>query len=298
MHAMTHALLLSLLLSSPVATAEPSDPAAGLAERLQALDEGSGGQPLAQRIKHLRAVYVSDARVAALDRQPYDQCGTAADGDLEDLFAATGQLNFLAREPALLQRMTCLFQRLKQSGTDRAQAARDLYGALIAQRQFAAANVLRQREALKVDALPVVSGERTAGLQVLQLQDALHARLAELPRNGTRVIALVHPYCGFSMQALAAIADDPTLAWLRPQLQVVVPSDSTWPITRMLKWNAAHPDLPMQPMQPGAAWTPLLTGLTPTFHVLRDGELRASATGWADEGAAVRKLRSLLEEGR
>ncbi|MBD8637247.1 hypothetical protein [Stenotrophomonas sp. CFBP 13725] len=298
MHSMTRALLLSLLLSSSVAAAAPLDPATGLAARMQALDEGSGGQPLAQRIQHLRAVYVSDARVAALDTQSSDLCDTVAASDLDDLFAATWQLNFYAREPALLQRMTCLFQRMKQSGTASAQAARDLYGALVAQRRFAAANALGQSEALKVDELPVVSGERTAGLQVLQLQDALHARLAELPRDGTRVIALVHPYCGFSMDALAAIADDPTLAWLRPQLQVVVPSDNNWPVTRMLEWNAAHPDLPMQPMQPGAAWAPLLTGSTPTFHVLRDGELRASASGWTDDGAALRKLRPVIGEGR
>lgn len=278
---------LLLMVSTGVsATATP------LADRLQAMDQEALALPLAARVQRLQAAYQADPLVSLL----VQGCAAVPAERVEDAFAATQLINFYAPDARLLDQMQCLLPRL-QGEAAQARTA-ELHRALIAQRRFDQANALRATARLDAMVLPAITGETLAARQVLVLTDADHAIRRTLPQQGWQVVALVHPYCGFSRRALAAITTDPDFAWLRPHLQLVVPNDQNWPIQQMLDWNRAHPDLPMQPLQPGPAWAALRTGQTPTFHLLKNGELTTTALGWENDGQALRALQELMDASR
>jgi hypothetical protein len=279
-----------LLLSSAAVSAGPTP----LADRLRTLDEDARELPLAERVQRLQAAYQTDPLASGLSQG----CQTVPVERVEDAFAATQLLNFYAPDARRLDQMHCLLLRLQKQGKVLKTRTDELHRALISQRRFAQANALRTDAGLEAKVLPEISGDTTAARQVLVLTDAHHAVRRTLPQQGWQVVALVHPYCGFSQRALAAITADPAFAWLRPHLQLVVPDDQNWPIQHMMEWNRAHPDLPMQPLQPGPDWTTLRTGQTPTFHLLKDGELTATALGWANDGQALRALQVLMEGPR
>ncbi len=279
-----------LLLASAGVSAAPTP----LADRLLAIDEDARAMPLAERVQRLQAAYQADPLASMLA----EGCQTVPAERVEDAFAATQLVNFYAPDAQRLDQMQCLLPRLQGQGDAMKARADELHRALIAQRRFAQANALRADAGLDAKVLPGITGDTVAARQVLVLSDAEHAVRRTLPQQGWQVVALVHPYCGFSQRALAAITTDPAFAGLRPHLQLVVPNDQSWPIQQMLDWNRAHPDLPMQPLQPGPAWTALRTGQTPTFHLLKDGALMTTALGWENDGQALRALQALMEAPR
>lgn len=279
-----------LLLASAGVSAAPTP----LADRLLAIDEDARAVPLAERVQRLQAAYQADPLASMLA----ESCQAVPAERVEDAFAATQLVNFYAPDAQRLDQMQCLLPRLRGQGDAEKARADELHRALIAQRRFAQANALRADAGLDAKVLPEITGDMVAARQVLVLSDADHAVRRTLPQQGWQVVALVHPYCGFSQRALAAITTDPAFAGLRPHLQLVVPNDQSWPSQQMLDWNRAHPDLPMQPLQPGPAWTALRTGQTPTFHLLKDGELTTTALGWENDGQALRALQALMEAPR
>ncbi|HYQ22665.1 hypothetical protein [Stenotrophomonas sp.] len=279
-----------LLLASAGVSAGPTP----LADRLLAIDEAARAMPLAARVQRLQAAYQADPLASMLA----EGCQAVPAERVEDAFAATQLVNFYAPDAQRLEQMQCLLPRLRGQGDAAKARADELHRALIAQRRFAQANALRAATGLNAKVLPEITGDAAATRQVLTLTDAGHAIRRTLPQQGWQVVALVHPYCGFSQRALAAITTDPAFAGLRPQLQLVVPNDQSWPIQQMLDWNRAHPDLPMQPLQPGPSWTALRTGQTPTFHLLKDGALMTTALGWENDGQALRALQALIEAPR
>lgn len=232
-----------LLLASAGVSAAPTP----LADRLLAIDEDARAMPLAERVQRLQAAYQADPLVSVLAQD----CTAVPAERVEDAFAATQIINFYAPDARQLEQMQCLLPQL-QDASAQARTA-ELHRAFIAQRRFAQANALRAAAGLDAKVLPEITGDTAATRQVLTLTDADHAVRRTLPQQGWQVVALVHPYCGFSQRALAAITTDPAFAGLRPHLQLVVPNDQSWPIQQMLDWNRAHPDLPMQPLQPGPA---------------------------------------------
>ncbi len=279
-----------LLLASAGVSAAPTP----LADRLLAIDEDARAMPLAERVLRLQAAYQADPLASMLA----EGCQAVPAERVEDAFAATQLVNFYAPDAQRLDQMQCLLPRLRGQGDAAKARADELHRALIAQRRFAQANALRADAGLDAKVLPGITGDTVAARQVLVLSDADHAVRRTLPQQGWQIVALVHPYCGFSQRALAAITTDPAFAGLRPHLQLVVPNDQNWPIQQMLDWNRAHPDLPMQPLQPGPAWTALRTGQTPTFHLLKDGALMTTALGWENDGQALRALQALMEAPR
>lgn len=280
-------MLAALLLLTPLAWAGP----ARLDERLRVLDQASLRQPMAERVSQLQHAYAADPLTAAM----IDGCADVPADRLDEAFEATVLVNFYAKQPLLLQRLRCLLPRLRASGAATPEQLKAVHRAMIAQRQFAQANALRASEGLDVALMPQLQGAVSPQRQVLMLADAGHAQRQDLPQQGWRVLAIVHPYCGFSMRALAAISTEPAWAWLRPHLQLVVPNDQSWPIGPMLEWNQAHPQLPLQPLQPGPAWASLSTGETPTFHLLHDGDLVTTITGWENDGQALAELQERLQ---
>ena len=264
-----------------------------LAGELEALDEASFTMPIAQRAGLLRARYDAAAQVKAIT----GQCDGVAAQARPDLFEATSTVNFYQRDPVLLARMRCLLDDMQRDGQATPLHATRLHGALIAQRRFEDANTLRDAQQLDVPRLPVIRGTAGPGLPVLRLDGQGHADRTGLPDSGWRIVALVHPYCGYSRRALDAIATDDRFAPLQGRLQLVVPGGENWPESQITDWNTAHADLPpMQPMQPSARWDALDPRQTPVFHLMRDGELVETTTGWTGSGEELLRLAQRMQQ--
>jgi hypothetical protein len=275
----------------PTAASARTEPLPGsLHAQLIALD-ANPAQPAAERLAAMRTAY---ARVAPLAMRAGD-CAALPDDRLQDLFHATALMAFYARETATLARLQCLYDALVARDLATDEHHRDMRGSLIAVQRFAEANALNGRLATPPAVLPDIRGATLAGRPLLRLRSSAQVERAALAEDGLRVVAVVHPYCGFSQRALQAITTQPEYAWLRDHLQLVVPSGQAWPGQEMLDWNAAHPALPMQPMVSDPSWQMLDTGQTPVFHLLRDGKVVHTVTGWAPEGADLRAIRAALD---
>lgn len=240
-----------------------------------------------QRTTQLERMYYADPRVSVLAQD----CSSVSPAERRELFRATATANFHLDSPQLLGYLSCLLPQMHADGTALPSDNRDLHGALVAQRRFAQANALRAERNLDVAELPVIEGTRQPGArQVMRLHGTSRTTLETLPSEGWRIIAIVHPYCGFSRRATAAIAADPALQDLRERLQLVVPDTQSWPIKQMLAWNEAHPALPMQPMLGSVAWEGIDTDATPAFYLMRDGVLVQRASGWNGSGEELQPL--------
>lgn len=252
--------------------------------RLQDYWISSFDRPAEMRRSEIRRRYATDPAVERLA----DGCTALAEPARRDLFRATRVANFYLQDPRLVERLQCLLTQMDADGTATALDYRQLHGALLAQRRFAEANALRREQALDVAQLPDIHGQQLADRrQVLQLRDAGHAEVVTLPDQGWSMIVVVHPYCGFSKRATAALATDPRFADLRGRLQLVLPDDQGWPVQAVLAWNREHPALPMQPLLRSTAWHGIEFGSTPAFYLTFNGKVVDHASGWADTGSEI-----------
>lgn len=292
MRTAAYAVWLCLSLAGAPAMAAPALP---LHAALLKIDTAWITQPHAQHLAALRQAYQQGTAAWPLETG----CSAVPVERRDDLFRATALLAFYQPEEALLERMRCLHAALPPQALQEAEHHRPLRGALIELRHFEEANRLRARWAMPVAELPVIRGvPATAGMEVLRLAEPGAVERTALPAAaGWQVIALVHPYCGFSQRAMAAITSDPVHAWLLPYLHLVVPPGRDWPERAMRAWNAQHPALPMQPAMPGAAMARFDLRQTPVFHLLRNGEPIATATGWPGNGEELAALRARITAG-
>ncbi|MCF7750367.1 hypothetical protein KQ945_06390 [Bacillus subtilis subsp. subtilis] len=286
------ALLWCLLLPT-LASARTAAVPGSLHAQLQALD-ADPAQPVAERLAAMRRAYAH----AAPEVMQQADCAALPDARLQDLFESTALVAFYAREPATLVRLQCLYDVLVARDLAAEEQHRAMRGSFIVLQRFEQANALNSRLSNAPTALPEIRGSVLPGKPLLRLHSLVEVERATLAEDGLRVVAVVHPYCGFSQRALEAITTRPEYAWLRDHLQLVVPNGQGWPGQEMLDWNAAHPTLPMRPMVADTSWQVLDTGQTPVFYLLRDGKVVDTVTGWAPEGADLRAIRAALEGER
>lgn len=287
MAAMTAAVLVPGMLG-----AAPG-PAAGPLHATVLEQDATPGMPVAERLVAMQATYAAAAPVA----MQAPACLALADARLDDLFHATALIAFYARDVAAVERLDCLYAALaaRQRATPAHHQA--MRGAWISLQRFDRANALNARFAEPPTLLPTIAGERLTGRPLLQLDGPGQLQRAVLADDGLRVVAVVHPYCGFSRRALEAITASPEYGWLRQHLQLVVPIGQQWPGPALLAWNAAHPDLPMRAIQASPAWQGIEVQETPLFHLVRDGTVIHTVRGWPEGGADLQDIRRALGAG-
>ena len=113
-------------------------------------------------------------------------------------------------------------------------------------------------------------------------------------RHGPHIVAVIHPLCHFSANAMAMILKDPALrdavvahtSWIAPQRR-----ESDFAMFR--DWNKAHADTPMVLAYASTEWAFVSNWETPLFYFFENGELRATVTGWPSEGR-LPQLRAAL----
>lgn len=225
-------------------------------------------------------------------------CAGMEDEKVDDVFSSTALIAFYRRDAQWVERLQCLHSVL--AGRDKAELRHHLklHGLLVSIRRFDEANELQQRYGMPIPTLPKLDTQLEGGLNVIDMvgQGRLkHMVLSPRVEAGIQVIATVHPSCGFSRRALDAILSNPRYAWLLPHMQLVVPRELAWPEGSMRAWNDNHPAHPMYAQSTGKAWEPMETLETPVFHLLHNGVLIVSATGWNGDGAELDAIRRALD---
>lgn len=282
-------ILLGLLLNLMAPAALAAEPS--LFNQLRQIDQQQPLVSVPDRLLALRKAYVAGVPDALTDTD----CSNVSADQLDDLFQATALLGFYERDAGLLARLRCLHAALNAHGRLQQDHHRQLRGALLAARRFEEANALRARMDTPGPVLPTIRGDTMMARPLLRLAEPGVVERAALATDGVHVIAMVHPYCGFSRRALEEIVDNPDYAWLQPHLQLVVQNGQNWPEQDMRDWNRAHPALPMQAAVSDPSWIGFDLSSTPVFHLVRDGKVIGTASGWSGGGAELTGLRQALE---
>lgn len=276
------AILWVAALFAPSASAAPGNAAAStLYEQLASLNaqlRSESGQARSDAVVRLY-------RQLTADVHPCVEEG-AGDFNDDDLFRATAFAELYSLEAADVDTLGCLYRKLAAAGALTNWHTQTYAGALVSVSRYSEANELRTRT--EVPGLPVLPElqvvRASAGQEwrMLSIQDRMHAQVQAWNQHAQhpQVVAVVHPACAFSVRALSEIEQRPELQWLRDNLLLVVPPDASLPLNGLLEWSAAHPTLAMHPMYVRADWKPLTSLDTPTFYLVRDGQVIDSFEGW------------------
>lgn len=96
---------------------------------------------------------------------------------------------------------------------------------------------------------------------------------------GLRLVVVVHPQCGYSREALAALENDPAFESLRSHVQLLVPQEPRLSFADIAAWNARH-TIPMRVAFDRERFDWVDSWATPTFYLLRDGRVVGRVAGW------------------
>ncbi len=113
------------------------------------------------------------------------------------------------------------------------------------------------------------------------------------------IVVIAHPACGFTRAVADAARVDPQLLqmpsgvrslWLSPQ-------DGTLDTRIFTNWSKRHPDLPIRIAARQSAFPAFDYWGTPTFYVLRDGEVAARVVGWPRDGNKTALVQAFAKAG-
>lgn len=81
-----------------------------------------------------------------------------------------------------------------------------------------------------------------------------------------------------------SIVAQPAYQGLRAKLVLVVPNGPHWAGDSIAEWNGLHPELPMSVMYMDKRWAAFDRQQTPVFHLVREGRVIETGTGWRGAG--------------
>jgi len=224
-----------------------------------------------------------------------DRLSQTSAPDLRLLKRAAEYALFGAQDPLHLAQLRMDLEEMQRRGMIDDEDYADLYGALVANRQFAAAATL-QRGHPKMGAAPlptfVPNTEALPAGQPTAL--SIDARTHTMHREAVGLDGPLHIVviagCHFSEDAARAIEGD---AQLRP----LFARHSTWlsnassDLAEVPTWNRQFADLPMLVAWSAREWPMLDSWAMPTYYVFRNGQLAKKFSGWWGVAALKQSLR-------
>lgn len=75
---------------------------------------------------------------------------------------------------------------------------------------------------------------------------------------------------------------------------LVVPNGPHWAGDSIAEWNGLHPELPMSAMYMDKRWAAFDRQQTPVFHLVREGRIIETGTGWRGAGEEVAPIMRAL----
>lgn len=213
------------------------------------------------------------------------------------LFDSLYMVDFYVADQVLLARLRKLLSNLETLGEAQDTQRLSFFKALIGHRRFDEARAFRNRHPeLELEDVPALLVNDVDTADAYGLDTSAGERLAPLTieLDGVRLVAVVHPLCGFSKRALEAIAGA-DLGLAPEQVVYLAPVDQMLHLAHLAEWNAAHPSVPIVLASTRERWSFIDEWATPNFYVLADGKVVAKLAGWPDE-AQLGVLMDLLEK--
>lgn len=106
----------------------------------------------------------------------------------------------------------------------------------------------------------------------------------EVPkRSGLQLIVMSHPHCHFSTQLLEAAERDEELRSLLSEALWLAPVGSDLSAGSIREWNERTPWASLQLVNAVAEWPEIQDWATPTFHFVKDGQVKETVSGWIPE---------------
>lgn len=212
----------------------------------------------------------------------------AGDHNLLLLWRAASSAAFHGRDPRLHDRAATALAALRERGLDTRLQVRDMQALHFAagdpDAAAAIAQAMPERDPIRLPGLhPLAdSGRHHTAWEVTGDPPALVER--DRAVAGRRVVVVSAPGCGFSRAAARDIAGDAALGpvfarhalWLAPPRQL-----AGW--EHLQRWNAAHPDTPIEVATREGAWPELDFARTPVFVVLDGDRGLARISGWTPD---------------
>lgn len=110
--------------------------------------------------------------------------------------------------------------------------------------------------------------------------------------DAPRVLVVSSPWCHFTQNATAAIANDAELSALMARHSTwILPQQRIRDFADIAKWDSDYPGWPMQIMYEEADWPMIPSPQTPVFYFFDHGALTDTVTGWPGD-AQKDKLRA------
>lgn len=215
-----------------------------------------------------------------------DALANMANDDLVLLLRAAESMSFYsysASDFALIERALAALER-RGAATDADRAIR--FRALVGLRRFDDAGRYRAiHGTMDVEVIPETSEAKVspAGPTVHEASStsATLTKQTLAVADGVRLIVVSHPLCAFSREAMETLSND-------AELRDIIRTRAIWlaPVQRRLyfdtlqSWNREHPSTPVVLADRREDWPFIRIWSTPTFYVLKDGQLVGFFEGW------------------
>ncbi len=222
--------------------------------------------------------------------------------DLHWLFRAAAIPAFYTPQRRYVEDMQRVVEELAARGAATDAEHQELFQAMVALRDFAAARAVLQRApGMHVDPLPIVPAAfddpAVTAFDVEATADVLVPLRLDV-RRGAHLVVVAHPACAFSRNAIEAIERDPALAEFLASTTVwMAPVSGRLHLQDFRDWNRAHPGAHLVQAWHAGQWPQITDWATPQFYALRDGKVVAHVVGWPKSGRRE-ELRALLQRWR
>lgn len=225
-----------------------------------------------------------------LSRFGADNASPLGDSDLQLLLRAANDAAAVSDSPRIGAALLNIWNEAeRRQRADTADVAR-IFNALLASRRFDDAAALAQRHPdADLPVLPRLNDTENTTPNVWEFS----ADGNTMTRRGFDLEPLqiiVSAGCHFSADAATDIGADPVLGpvfaahahWL-----ALPPGRES--LDALRAWNREHPHAPMLPIHDRAEWALIPRWAMPTFHIVKDGKVIDSISGWISGDASFRE---------
>lgn len=216
------------------------------------------------------------------------------DGEVRAYMSAAFTAAFYTKRLRYLHPQVEAFKVLEGRDAVVEDDVRRLQRGYILARDFEQAGALQRRyPSPELEVVPTLESAEagiTANAMTLTPENTLRPVEVDLA-SGDRLVALVHPGCAFSRQAVADVNRDRGAEFPVDMLWVL-PFNPTLSADAIHDWQQPYRDLRFHIPIRFEDWSFLQSGEVPVFYRIRDGEVVDKVVGWPDEGnmAALRRL--------
>ena len=169
------------------------------------------------------------------------------------------------------------------------------FQALVGHRRFEEARAFKlQHPTLEVEDIPDIA-EVDFDHPVAYRIDESGSQLVPLSMDLSeiRLVAVVHPLCSFSNRAMTVIGSKQNS--IRPSRAIyLTPVGQRLHLSELLEWNAAHDSVEIVLTNTRDDWPFISNWGTPSFYILKDGQVQDRLTGWPDD-SQIDELVRLIE---